>query len=157
MLDCKGEMIERKDRVRMLMSEIKEDKMTEASEEISEAESSPMSRFCHESHSEFRSIHGNLVDLLHEDGHLSRFKMSVCSTNPLGKVCLDNASISKATTETSTYFSDTEDSLKEENDLLEKLFEEPDAVVEELVDSDTHVIDHKSVSTDIISKIWQIT
>ena len=35
MSDCKGEMIEKKDRARMLMSEIEDDKMMEVSEVIS--------------------------------------------------------------------------------------------------------------------------
>ena len=38
MEDCKGEMIEKKDLVRMLMLEIEEDKMMEVSIVISEAE-----------------------------------------------------------------------------------------------------------------------
>ena len=68
MLEYKGEIIEKKDLVRILMSEIEEDKTTEASAEISEAEASLIDRLCHESHSECRSIHGDLRDLLHDDG-----------------------------------------------------------------------------------------
>ena len=75
MLDYKGEMIEKKDRVRMLMLEIEEDKMMEASAEISEAEASLIDRLCHKSHSECRSIHGDLGDLLHDDEYSSRLKM----------------------------------------------------------------------------------
>ena len=80
--------------------------------------------------------------------------MSVGSTNPLSKEYLDDASIGTATTEALTNVSDTEDSLKEENDLIDKLFEEPDAVIEEVMTSATHVRDHKSVSADMLSKIW---
>ena len=36
------------------------------------------------------------------------------------------------------------------------MFEEPDVVVEEVMDSATHVRDHKSVSPDMLSKIWRI-
>ena len=71
MLDYKGEMIKNKDRVRTIMSEIEDDKMMEVLAVISEAESSLINRLCHESHSEYRSIHGNLGDLLHYDGCLS--------------------------------------------------------------------------------------
>ena len=80
MLDYEGEIIKNKDRVRMLMSEIEDYAMMEASTVISEAESSLINRICHESHSEDRSIHGDLGDLLHDDGYLSRFEMSVGST-----------------------------------------------------------------------------
>ena len=82
--------------------------------------------------------------------------MSVCSTSPLSKEYLDDASIGTAMTEALTDVSDTEDGLKKENDLLKKLYEEPDAVIEEVMASTTHVRDHKSVSTDMLSKIWRI-
>ena len=74
--------------------------MMEASVVISEVESSLINRIFHESHSECRSIHRDLGGLLHYDGCLSRFKMSVCSTNPLSKEYLEGASICTATTET---------------------------------------------------------
>ena len=141
------------DRVRMLMSEIEEDKTMEVSAVISEAESSLIDRLCHESHSEYRSIHGDLGYLLHEDGCLSRFKFSVGSTNLLGKEYLDDASIGTAITEALADVSDTEDSLEEENDQLENFYEEPDTVIEEVMASATHVRAHKSVRTDILSKI----
>ena len=48
MLDYKGEMIEKKDRVRTLMSEIEDDKMMEVSALISEDEESPIERLYHE-------------------------------------------------------------------------------------------------------------
>ena len=57
--------------------------------------------------------------------------MSEGSTNPLSNEYLDGAPIDTAITEAPTDASDTEDSLKEENDLLKKLFEELDAVIEE--------------------------
>ena len=44
-LDYKGEMIENKDRVRIIMSEIEDDKMMEVSAVISEAESSLITGF----------------------------------------------------------------------------------------------------------------
>ena len=62
MLDHKGEMIEKKDRFRMLMLEIEDDTMMEVSIVISEAESSMMNRLCYESHSKHRSMRGNLGD-----------------------------------------------------------------------------------------------
>ena len=80
--------------------------------------------------------------------------MSVGSNTPLSKEHLDYAYVGTATTEDSTDFSDTEDSLEEENDLLKKLFEEPDAVIEKVMASATHVRDYKSVSADMLSKIW---
>ena len=156
MLDYKGEMIENKDRVRILMSEIEDDKMMEVSAVISEAEASLIDRLYHESHSEYRSIHEDLGDLLHDDGCVSRFKMSVGSTNPMSKEYLDDASIGIALTEASTDVSDTEDSLKENNDLIKQLIEQPDAVIDEVMASATHVRDHKSVSADMLSKIWRI-
>ena len=67
---------------------------------------------------------------------------------------MDGAPIGTAITEAPTDASDAEDSLKEENDLIKKLFEEPDAVIEEVMASATHVRDQKSVSADILSKIW---
>ena len=153
MLDYKGEMIEKKDRIRTLMSEIEDDSTMEASAVISEAESSLINRRCNESHSEHRSIHGEIGDLLHEDGCLSRFKMSVGSTNPLSKEYLDDASIGTATTEASADVFDAEDSLKEKNDLLENFFKEPDAVIEEVMASVTHVRHKKNFSADMLSKI----
>ena len=69
----------------MFMSEIEEHKMMEVSAVISEAESSLTTRLFYESHSECESIHGNLGDLLHYYGCLSRFKMFIGSTNPLRK------------------------------------------------------------------------
>ena len=75
-LDCKGEMIENKVRIRMLMSEIEDNKMMEVSAVISEAEASLIDRLCHESHRECRSIRRNLGKLLHEDGCSSQFQMS---------------------------------------------------------------------------------
>ena len=135
------------------MSEIEDDTMMEVSTVISETELSLRNRLCHESDSEHRSIRGDIGDLLHDGGCLSRFKMSVGSTNPLGTEYLDDASIGTATTEASTDVSDTEDSLKIENSLLKKFFEELDAVIEEVISSATHVRDHKSVSADMLSKI----
>ena len=134
------------------MSEIDNDKIMEVSVVISEAESSLTNRICHESHSQCRSIHGNLGDL-HDDGCLSRFKMPVGSTNPLRKDFLDETSIGTGTTEASTNVSDTEDSLEEENSMLNKLFEDLDAVIGEPIGSATHVRDHKSVSADMLSNI----
>ena len=69
---------------------------------------------------------------------------------------MDDASIGTAITEALTDVSDTEDSLEEENDILKKSYEEPDAVIEEVMASATHVRDHKSVSADMLSKIWRI-
>ena len=76
MLDCRGEMIENKDRIRILMSEIEDNKMMEVSTVICEAEASLIDRLCHESHRECRSIHRDLGELLHDDGCSSQFKMS---------------------------------------------------------------------------------
>jgi len=82
--------------------------------------------------------------------------MSEGSTNPLSKEYLDGAPIGTAITEALTDVSNAEDSLKEENDLIKKLFEEPDAVIEEVMASTEHVRDHKSVSADMLRKIWRI-
>ena len=40
--------------------------------------------------------------------------------------------------------------------MLNKLIEEQDAVIEEVMASAKHVRDHKSVSADMLSKIWRI-
>ena len=64
---------------------------------IREAESSLINSICHESHSEYRSIHGNLAELL--DGCARTFKMPIGSSNPLINECLDDASIGTTTTE----------------------------------------------------------
>ena len=69
---------------------------------------------------------------------------------------MDDSSIGTATTQTSSDISDTEESLKEENDLLKKSFKEPDAVVEGVIDSAMHARDHKSISAVMLSKIWRI-
>ena len=50
------------------MSDIEEDKIVEVSSGISEAETSLINRLYYKSHSEYRSIHGDLVDLLHNGG-----------------------------------------------------------------------------------------
>ena len=76
-------MIEKKDRVRTLVSKIEDDTMMELSAVISKAESSLTHRLFHESHIECKSIHGDLGDLLYDDGCLSRLKISVGSANPL--------------------------------------------------------------------------
>ena len=95
----------------MLMPEIEEDKMIEVSTVISKAESSLINRLCHESHSEYGYVHGNLGDLLNDYGCSSRFKKYVGSTNPLSKEYVDVVSIGTATTEASTDVSDEENSL----------------------------------------------
>ena len=66
--EYKGKMSEEKDRVRTSMSGIEDDKTIEVSAVISEAKASLIDKLYHESHSEYRSIHGDLGDLLHNDG-----------------------------------------------------------------------------------------
>ena len=116
MSDCKGELIEKKDRIRMLVPDTEENKMMEASAFVRKDESSLTNRLCHESHSEHRSIHGNLAELL--DGYTSTFKMPIGSTNPLINECLDDASIGASATEQTTYGSGAVDSLEVDNDLV---------------------------------------
>lgn len=81
MLDYKCEMIEKKDIIRILMSDAEEDGMMEVLAVISEAKTPLINRLFHESHSECRSTHGDLADLLCNDGYTSRFKMPIGSTN----------------------------------------------------------------------------
>ena len=69
--------------------------------------------------------------------------MSAGFTNPMRKEYLEDASTSAALTEASTDVSDTEDSLEEENDLIKKLFEQPDEVIDEVMASAACVRDHK--------------
>ena len=57
--------------------------------------------------------------------------MSTGSTNPSSKEHLDGSPIGTAITEAPTDASDAEDSLKEENDLIKKLFKELDSVIKE--------------------------
>ena len=66
---------------------------------------------------------------------------------------MDNTSIGTAITEALTNVSNTENSLEEENDLLRKLYKEPDVVIEEVIASTAHTEDHKSVSTNMLGKI----
>ena len=82
--------------------------------------------------------------------------MFIGSINPLSKCHLDDVSIGTDITEASTDSSDTDDNLKEKNDLLKKLFEEPDEVVEEVIAGAKDMKDHKTVSSDIPGKIWRI-
>ena len=123
---------------------------------VSEAEESLIEKFCYESHSEYRFIYWDLGNLLHDDGCLIQFKMSVGSTNPLSKEYLDDTSIGAAITEAPTDVSDTEKTLEEDNSLLKKLSEEPYAVIEEVIASTTHVRDNKSISPEMLSKLWRI-
>ena len=84
---------------------------------------------------------------MHDDGCESRFKISVGSTNTISKEFLDDAFIYVALTEASANVSDAEDSLAEENDLIKQLFENPDVVIDKIMDIATHVRELKSVST----------
>ena len=49
----------------------------EVSVVVSEAEALLENKICHENYSEFRSAYGDLGDLLHTDGHVSWFNMSI--------------------------------------------------------------------------------
>ena len=80
--------------------------------------------------------------------------MYIGSTNLLSKKYLDNVSISLAITKALTNISDTEDSLEEENNLLKKLCKEPDTVIKKVIASATYLRNYKSVSGDMLSKIW---
>ena len=157
MLDYEGNMVEKKDRLRILVSDLEDNELMEVSAVVSEAEVSLVNKLCHESDSEYRSIHGDLGDLLHRDGCISRYKMSIGSTYPSSKEYLDDASIGTAVTEAMTDYSDTDDMLKvESDDLISACSEAPESVLDEVMASATHVRDHKSVSADMLSKLWRI-
>ena len=59
--------------------------MMEVSEVMIKAESSLINKHQNKSYIEHRSTHRYLGDLLHNDRHMSHFKISTCSTNPLSK------------------------------------------------------------------------
>ena len=82
--------------------------------------------------------------------------MSIGSTNLLSKDYLDYASIGTSVIEALTNISDDEDNLEVENDLLNKLSKQPASVVDKAIDSAAHVMDQKSISSDMLSKICRI-
>ena len=106
-----------------LVSVVERNSAMEVSLSIDEAELSLKNTICHERCSECRSTHRDLEDLLHNNDHVSRLKMTIGSRNSLGKDCLDSVSIGSAMTKSLTEVSDGEDVLETENDLANGLFE----------------------------------
>ena len=70
---------------------------------------------------------------------MSRFKISIWSTNSFIKECLDDSSIRRAVTEELTDALDTEDNLKVENDLMNDLFEQSELVIDKVMVSATNL------------------
>ena len=157
MLDYEGNVDEMKDRSRILVSDLEDNELMEIAAVVSKAEASLVNKLCHQGNSECRSIDGDLGDLLHRDGHISRFKTLIGSTNFLKKECLDDASIGTAATEAMTDVSDANDRLKVKSDNLISTFsEEPESVLDEVMASAAHARDHESISADTPIKIWRI-
>ena len=96
----------------------------EVSAVTSKAESSLMYKRFHEICTECRSTQGDLGDLLHNDGCVSRLNMPIDSTNTLDNEFLDKTSIGTAVTEALIDISDDQDNLEVENNLINKLFKE---------------------------------
>ena len=84
------------------MLDVEENSVIEVSTVISEAESSLTNKLLYQSQSEHMSTHGCLGEVLHNDVWVSRFKMSIGSTNPLSNDFFDNSSIGIAMTEALT-------------------------------------------------------
>jgi hypothetical protein len=155
-MDHKVKMIENKDRISKLMSDIEENTMMDASVVISKDESSLINRLCHESHSEKITIHGDLTDLLYNGGRTRIFKMSIGSTNLLSNDNLDDVSIGIAVTKAATDISDVGDSLEVNDDLENMLFDQTYSFAYEVIASDSRARDHKSGSFGMFCKIWKI-
>ena len=153
MFDCKGNMVEKKDRVRALMLDMQCNNIMKVSIGVSKSESSLINKIFYEIYNEFRSIHGDLGDLLHDNGRVSRFTMFIGSTNPLSKECPDDLLIGTAVTKDLTDVSDTEENLREENDLINTLFAHSKSAKDRVITSETHMRDHAIVSAEILSKI----
>ena len=152
-MNYKGEIIEKKNRIRILISDIEGDEIIEVSAVISKAETSLRNRIFYERHSEYRLIYGNLADLLYNSCCASRFKISIGSTNLLNKEYLDDILISIATTKATTDISDTRDNLEVEDNLANELFKQLDSVIDEVIASAAHARNDKSISTSMLSKI----
>ena len=106
---------------------------------------------------------GSVSDLgfkLWMDGTISQQKMSIGATDVLRMEYLDDASIERDSTEVSTKNSDTRDIDCSDTDSIDDLFDElkdePELVVDEFMASVTHAKERKSVSAEIISKLWRI-
>ena len=93
MLDCEGGISENKDRVRALMSNVEENNATEVIVVIIKVESLLINKLFYESQSDHTYVYGCLGNLMYNDRYVSRPKISIYSTNPLSKECLDNLSI----------------------------------------------------------------
>ena len=82
-LDYQGIMVENKDILMMIMSDIDVNERLEVVEVVSETESSLVEKIFYEADSECRSIDGNFGYSLQDNSCTSRFKMLTCSTNDL--------------------------------------------------------------------------
>ena len=161
MLDYEGNMVDKKERTRILMSEVEDDPAIEISAVVSELESSIIDTCCNDRSPNIEN--GSVSDLgykLWMDGTISQQKMSIGATDVLKMECLDDALIGGDLTEVPTNNSDTRDidcsDADSIDDLCYELKDEPESVVDEFMASVTHVKDSKSVSAETLSKLWRI-
>ena len=111
-------MIEQKNIVRVLILYIEHNNEMEASAVISEAKSLVINTLYHKSHSETISIHKDLVKLLHGDGYVSQFKMTIGCTNTPRKDHFNDESMGIAVTETLTNISAIEKKSRYKNNMI---------------------------------------
>ena len=86
----------------------------------------------------------------------SRFKISICSTNLLSKEYLDYVSIIVTNTDTRTDILDTRGNLEVDDNLVDELFNHLDSVIDRVIASAEHMMNYKSISENMLSKIRKI-
>lgn len=155
MLDYEGNMVDKKERTRILISDVEDDPAMEISAVVSELESSIIDACCDDRSPNIEN--GSVSDLgykLWMGGTISQQKMSIEATDALKMECLDNASIGGDLTEVPTNNSDTWDiDCSDTDSICFELKDEPESVVDEFTASATHVKDSKSVSAKTLSKL----
>ena len=107
MLDYEGNMVDKKERTRILMSEVEDNLEMEISAVVSELESSIIDKYCNDRSPNMED--GSVSDLgfkLWMDGTISQQKMSLGATDVLRMEYLDNTLIRRDLTEVSTNNSD---------------------------------------------------
>ena len=128
-------MVDKKERTRILMSEVEDDPAMEISAVVSELESSIIDKCCNDRSPNMED--GSVSDLGFKswmDGTISQQKMSIGATDVLKMEYLDSALIGEDLTEVSTDNSDARDIDCSDTDSIDNLFDELKDELESVVD-----------------------
>ena len=130
--DFEGNLIEKKDRVNIIISDIGSSKRMEIETVVSEHEMTLIDKLYHQEHSGIDSVDGILADLLVRDDDIRNYEMSIRSYNKMVNEHLDDTSISTTITEAMTEDLSIGDDIEDvtDSDLeIESLMGELDSVI----------------------------